>query len=128
MTDDEVRLLLRELRDEPVPADSLARVRLAVLERSQRRTWFAWTMAGALAAIVLLAVWILPSRQSSTLDLAMAPAPAPPAISQAAVKAPMRVAAKRRTENRRKTASKGEVVLVRIETADPDVVILLVGD
>ena len=35
MTEDEVRLLLRELRDEPVPADSLGRVRLAIAERSR---------------------------------------------------------------------------------------------
>jgi hypothetical protein len=44
------------------------------------------------------------------------------------VKTPIKVAAKPKKENRRKAAPKGEGVLVRIETADPDIVILLVGD
>ena len=55
-------------------------------------------------------------------------APPPPVISQPAVKMPLHVAAKPKKENRRKAASTGEGVLVRIETADPDVVILLIGD
>ena len=132
MTEDEVRLLLRELRDEPVPADSLARVRLAVAERSRKATWLGWRwrMFGVLAAtamIVLIAMWVRPF-QSSTPDIALVQVPPPPAISQPTVKAPMSVAAKPKKENRRKTAPSGEGVLVRIETADPDVVILLVGD
>ena len=33
MNDDQMRDLFREMRDEPLPADSLARVRMAVAER-----------------------------------------------------------------------------------------------
>jgi anti-sigma factor RsiW len=133
MTEDEVRLLLRELRDEPVPADSLARVRLAVAERSRKGTWLGkrWRLLGVLAAtamIMLIALWVRPFRQLSTPDIALVPAPPPLAISRPTVKAPMSVASKPKKENRRKAAPTGGGVLVRIETADPDVVILLVGD
>ena len=133
MTEDEIRLLLRELRDEPVPADSLARVRLAVAERSRRTSWLSgrWRMVGVIAAtamIVVIAMWLRPFRQSSTPESALVPVPPPPAVSQPTVKTPIKVAAKPKKENRRKAAPKGEGVLVRIETADPDVVILLVGD
>lgn len=133
MTEDEIRLFLRELRDEPVPADSLARVRLAVAERSRKTSWLSgrWRMVGVLAAtamILLIAMWAPPFRQSTTPDIALVPAPPPPVIAQPMVKAAIKVVAKPKKENRRKAAPMGEGVLVRIETADPDVVILLVGD
>ncbi len=39
MTEDQIRDLLREMRDEPVPADSVRRVRQLVSERIQARSW-----------------------------------------------------------------------------------------
>ena len=37
MNDDQIRGLLHEMRDDPIPADSLARVRQAVMARASTR-------------------------------------------------------------------------------------------
>lgn len=139
MTEDDVRGLLRELRDEPVPADSLARVRLAVAERSRAGTWTQWLgarwkMVSVLAAAVMIMVIALRVHHSNAplvaiqSDAAVDRVPSPPVSSQQRMEVRKSVAAKPKYKNRHKTAPAGEDVLVRIETADPDVVILLVGD
>src|SRR5262245_38416110 len=60
MTEDEIRELLREMGNEPVPADSLRRVRLAVAERNGPRTnmwgWSAAVLAAA-ACVGLMIFW-----------------------------------------------------------------------
>src|SRR5437899_3126399 len=60
MTEDEIRELLREMGDEPVPADSLRRVRLGVAERTRPRTkmWW-WRGAAVLAAAACVSLLIL---------------------------------------------------------------------
>ena len=140
MTDDEVRGLLRDLRDEPVPPDSLARVRLAVAERSTRSRWFMapWKKLAALAsvaAIVLLAVWMRPAHhlvtpvQISPREVAATQPPAAPPIVAPATK--VRASAvsttKQKIKHKPETPT-GEGLVVRIETEDPDIVILLIGD
>ena len=142
MTEDEVRLLLRELRDQPVPPDSLARVRGAVNERSRRETWIQrlgapWKMLSVLTAaalILLIAVGLRPVYHKSTPatviqnDAAVRQVPTPPLTPNPARKVSTSVAAKPKIKNPRKTTPEDGNVLVRIETADPDVVILLIGD
>lgn len=119
MTEDEIRGLLRAMKDEPVPADSLARVRLGVAERTRARRWWGWGLVAALAAVVLMALLLRPV-DVPVIEVAHRVAPPPMVEVAAPVKAPV----KRKVARRRKS----EAMVVRIETADPDVVILLVGD
>lgn len=124
MTEDEMRRLFSEMRDEPVPADSLARVRMGV-DRRRRRQVVPWKiLAGLAAAACIVAGFLIlrpekPVQQTGTVEiaqvLAAAPAeiPAPPAPKAKRVPRPRRVEA--------------VPVSIRIETADPDVVILLVN-
>jgi len=142
MTEDQIRDLLREMRDEPVPADSAQRVRQTVSERIQARGWLRllplrWKVAAVLAGAACIALLVVSTRVSSP-----GPEPVPPAVarqqappvnqpgpSEARVRPtaePIKLRAKRapRVEN---AAAPSADVLIRIETPDPDVVILLVG-
>lgn len=143
MTEDEMRDLFREMRDEPLAADSLARVRLAVEQRTQPGSWkpkfdLRWAITVALFAAASL-IAVLLSRATAPTNR---PAPAvvarqqdaPPegpvhpqagSVQRPQPPAPPGVKSARRV--RRMTAS-GGALLIRIETPDPDVVILLVGD
>ena len=136
MTDDEIRELFREMRDEPVPPDSKARVRMAVAERTQtwpeklrrRWKWLAAVLAPACLLLVALLTW------QKNVDTPPAPvAPAPPAViaeAPAPLVAPPQPrivhVRHRALKQRREIASNG-ANLIRIETPDPDVVILLIG-
>ncbi len=124
MREDEMRDLLSEMRDDPVPADSLVRVRTRVEERIAGRDWrrpVALLAAVAFAAICLVAVVTRRDPQ---------PAPPPPPLI-AAVPAPppaqAPVVAKPRHRTR-KPAPMQSNLIIRIETPDPDVVILLLGN
>jgi hypothetical protein len=142
MTDEDVRRLLREMRDEPVPADSLARVRLAVAELSGARTGIrrlalAWKFVGVLAATaiaVLVFVSLRPTRQSvspvakiqeaaTTSQVSPPPIITPERKKTGAIHPP-----KWKQKPRRNPTANAGGVVVRIETTDPDVVILLIGD
>ena len=76
MTEDDVRALLHELRDEPVPADSLARVRMAVAERTRverRIPWLVWdwkrlAMLAAAIAVAVAAMLFRPGHRSIPPD------------------------------------------------------------
>ena len=136
MTDDDVRSLLRSLRDEPVPADSLARVRLAVAERRQAgmgRFVAVWKFAGvfgAMAVVVLIAVLLRPVEQPATpvvkiRESAITAKQEPPPRPSLIVEPERRKTVAKKV---RKAMASGENIVVRIETADPDVVILLIGD
>ena len=129
MSDESLRELFRELRDEPIPADSLARVRTSVHRgiAARRKRFFAFG-AFATAAMVFLLVFVLtPPRRG------VAPPPTPPApltapailgqpVEQERVRQPARSVARRKKKQPEKP------VLIRIETDDPEVVILLVGN
>ena len=117
MSEDDIRELLGAMRDEPLPADSLARVRMAVAERTRpgRRQW---KIGAAILATGSVALIFL---------LSPGPGPAVPAAKQAT---PV-VAARQEDPPRPKPKVKlrrADAVRIRIETPDPDVVILLVSN
>jgi len=137
MTEREIQDLFREMRDEPVPADSLARVRMAVDRRTARRNWWKFAVPLALAASVVAGFLMLrpakapahiersiepPIKQPSTPENAQVVIPAPELPIQVAQTAP-------RAKRVRPRPQRVEVVPVsiRIETPDPDVVILFVN-
>ena len=136
MNDDEIRALFEEMREEAVPADSLARLRMAVASGTQpsRRKWWwaAFAIAAACCGIALLAVLFQPA-------LPIPPAPAPiaarqmppevPMVSPGAPVAPVAAPKMRRVVHRVPVAPPPRLpgTVVRIETNDPNVVILLVG-
>jgi hypothetical protein len=129
MTEDEIRDLFRDMREEPVPADSLALVRLRLADRIQSRgRWkvAAWVMA--CAVVVLAALFMQPRtaiRKTATPSRAARTPDAPPMeLPQETPKMTVRPAIQR---NRRRIESPSVPVLIRIETPDPDVVILLVS-
>jgi hypothetical protein len=153
MTDDSIREMLRELGDEPVPAGSLHRVRAGIEEgiRAGRRrwTWGGLLLAPAAIAVVLaawfVAAWFVPVRTApgpaaqkaaAQKDVTIAAAPriettnrreSSPAIIEPAVKR-----SEHRAVHRMKRVSASPLppargLQIRIETPDPDVVILLIG-
>jgi len=127
MNENEMRDVFREMRDEPVPADSLARVRAGVEQRIGKRSWIAgWKIAAALVVTgcLIAGFWLVrPVKivpQPKTAQIAqVVPPPAVPLESPARP-----VSRPRRTRPRPVEAVP---VSIRIETADPDVVILLVN-
>lgn len=132
MNEEDLRELFREMRDEPVPADSLARVRACVDRRIHRRPWLpAWKLAAALvmAACIVGAFLVLrpgksvPIQQASPPEIAQVLAP--DSISALPERLVVRVAHPKRVRPRPVVES--VPVSIRIETPDPDVVILLVN-
>ena len=151
MTEDKIRNLFREMRDEPIPPDTRVRVRAGVAERIQSGSWVSrfhgwWKIAGGLvaaASIVAVLLFIRPStavhepapgvaarQPDAPLERPIQPeraaAPAPVKALRR-VKHPARRAAQTLVRSQT-TPAAGDGVLIRIETPDPNVVILLVGD
>lgn len=129
MNEDEIRELLREMRDEPIPPDSLVRVRQAVAER-RRRGWAnaGWKIATgvlAMACLVLVALLFRPRVP--------APMPAAPVIAaqpEVPIETPVAAIKKspRKVTKPPKKTAPAPATLIRIENSDdPDVVILLVN-
>ena len=132
MTEDDIRAVLRDLRDEPVPADSRARVRAAVTKRTGSHRLLRWlwvsfaaaAAAAAMAAAIFATVWLRPLNQPiAPLAIAVL-TPVSPAIAKSKVN----VAVRPKLPIERRHAVKKSDVEVRIETADPDIVILLVAE
>jgi hypothetical protein len=129
MTDDGLRELFREMRDEAVPADSMARVRTRVASRIARRRWL-W--AGGLGLIPVCALLLLMMfRTPAPVRREVAKHSRPPVIetttpvvAPAVIRHPPRHVRRRHVEQAAKTAPP----TIRIETEDPNVVILLVGN
>jgi hypothetical protein len=150
MTEDEIRNLFREMRDEPIPPDSIVRVRDAVAGRIESGSWVSrfhgwWRIAGVLLAAASIVAVLLFMRPSTAVDepapgiAARQPetpfertvppersAPTPVNVIRGA-KHPARRATQRPVR-RLETPAAGDGVLIRIETPDPNVVIVLVGD
>jgi len=133
MNENEIRDLFREMRDEPVPADSLARVRAGVDHRIHQRPWLsAWKIAAVLVmagCIVAGFVLLRPARTPMPVERPVASEIAqvlPPVEIAAPPETPVRPVPRPKRARPRPVV---EVVPVsiRIETADPDVVILLVN-
>ena len=140
MTEDHIRELLREMRDDPVPADALARVRSVVAERRgfKAAPRFGWKRVAALLAAACVAVVVMrfraeapPQKPALPVVVQQAEPVAEPAAEPVTPAAPVRPAARRvqpaAVRQPAVTAPAGDVV-IRIETPDPDIVILLVGE
>lgn len=130
MTEQEIRDLFREMREVTVPADALARVRTRVADRVQRRARWkigAWLGAAAMAVAALLL--ILPrSRVHIPADaprIARTPDRPPAELPEFTPRLTVRPAIRIR---RRRTEDSAPPPVIRIETSDPQVVILLVAD
>lgn len=129
MNDDEIRSLLHEMRQDPVPADSLARVRRAVEQRTQRSRAWRWIVPMVLAGCCVCAMLV------AVLRWPVIPVPpAPPPITARQVPPdlpapPVPMPAIRRVLHPVRPAPSPRLpgTVVRIQTNDPDVVILLVG-
>lgn len=137
MTEDQIRELFREMRDEPVPPDSQARVRMAVAERTQswperlRRRW-RW-MAGVMAPACLLLVLLTTHGKKVVAPPVIVHSPVvttaePPAeVPTPVAPAPPIVHPRHRVAKPPEDTGHDAASLIRIETPDPDVVILLIG-
>jgi len=144
MNEDQIRELFREMREEPVPADSQARVRMEAARRiAEGRKIWAWWRWGAVAAAVACAVLVVvmvrqrpqvppapPVASIRPVPVAPPPVIAPPVLPNRARKARPEVMARteRQAVRPRVTDSNVSNVVIRIETPDPNVVILLIGD
>jgi hypothetical protein len=130
VSDQSLRELFRELREEPIAADSLARVRAGVRRGiAARRTRLFAFLALAPAALALIAFFALSPRQPAVAPwplLPPRPITAPAILEQPREQEPIRRRTKSIAQRKRKEPEKP--VLIRIETADPEVVILLVGN
>jgi hypothetical protein len=126
MTEDDIRDLFREMREDAVPADSLARVRLRLGDRIQSRgDWKAkWVMVCAFLALAALLVQPRTAMRKTAPMAARTPEAPLVELPQAAQQPTVRPAIQRK---RRRTEPASQPVLIRIETPDPDVVILLVS-
>lgn len=130
MTEDQLRELFREMRDEPVPPDSQARVRMAVAARTAswperlRKYWKPAALILAPAAVILL---VTLNRQPTPVDLPAAPVVAAKMLpaEPTATPPPARIVRVRHRVAKSHVAE--AATSIRIETEDPDVVILLVG-
>ncbi|MGD0580533.1 MAG: hypothetical protein ABSC08_16600 [Bryobacteraceae bacterium] len=76
MNDSELDLLLREMREEELPAGALAAVRAGVRERihARRRWWFAawfWAPAAVAVAALVVAVFVPRVRPVHGLEVAL---------------------------------------------------------
>lgn len=140
MTEDDLRGLLRELKDDPIPADSLARVRLRVAQRREKKsvgTAWKWLVAAFAAAmgVAVVALMLRPDRTpvpkiaaTPNRKVIAMPAIPPDAETPRRSKARRTVSRKKPDTHRPQPAFPQDGLVVRIETADPDVVILLIAD
>jgi hypothetical protein len=132
MKEQEMRELFREMRDEPVPADSLARVRAGVDLKIQKRPWlFGWELAAALVMVGCIVAGFFLLRPGKAIQPVQNVSPPeiaqvlPPAEIPALPEIPARPAP--RPKRVRLRPVEAVPVSIRIETPDPDVVILLVN-
>lgn len=144
MNDEQLRELLHVMRDDPVPPDSLARVRQAVAARISERTGrrglaMMWKLALPLALAGCLAALLLrpsirhpppaPVQPVATVEQP-APAPVPPKYAAVPSKRahPAVTAARHLQPKTPPATEQAGASLIRIETPDPGVVILLLAD
>jgi hypothetical protein len=131
MNDDEIRELFREMREEAVPADSVVRVRMAVAAGTQRSRAWRWWIPLLIAACCGMALLFF--RPVAVPVPVVPPLPPAPVVADREAPLPPDLPAPkmRRVVHRvRQVPPPSQVpgTVVRIETNDPDVVILLVSD
>jgi len=142
MNDDQIRGLLHEMRDDPIPADSMARVRQAVMARASTRggrrglgVALKLAVPAALASCIVVVLLRPPARHNAPppvqpADAIEEKAPAPPvaaAVQHKHSRTNAR-AARHFQQEPAPTAQADGASLIRIETPDPGVVILLLAD
>ena len=106
MKEDEIRGLFRGMREEPVPLESLVRVRVLVEDRIRRRApWkiAAWAMAFAALSIAAFVIQMQPAvRKMASPPVAVhPPAETPPPVEEAVT---VRPAIVRRAERLQQSA------------------------
>ncbi len=85
MTEDRIRELFREMRDEPIPGDSRARVRMAVAERTQswrERVRRHWKIAATILVPVCAVLVVLVAREPAPVLAPPAPVVTRPMIAE----------------------------------------------
>jgi hypothetical protein len=141
MSEEELRQLLREMREDPMPVDSVARVRIGVAHRVRNRRRRRVFTALALA-MVPAAAWVI-----TILPIAQPPRTRPnevvrksnPSVvteqrpKQNPVSGSLNRYVRRRYALPEKVLSKSRIeredpILIRIETPDPNILILLVEE
>lgn len=136
MNEDEIRDLFAEMGDEPVPLESLVRVRVLVDERIRRRApWKIASLVAAFAALVVAAFVIqmrpIVRKNPTAPVVAKHQSTAPPVEAappqEEELPLTIRPAIERKVYKPRHDPPPTQSVSIRIETPDPDVVILLVG-
>ena len=134
MNEQEIKGLLREMRDEPVPVDSLVRVRLKLDDRIRRRArWRIGAWATACASVLLAAVFVwqgmqvrdMPRGGPEGLPVVRSEKVQPEELPLVAAPPAVRPAIRRRPH---RSVRAPQSLVIRMETADPDVVILLVSE
>ena len=134
MNEQEIRNLLREMRDEPVPVDSLVRVRLRLDDRIRRRArWRAGAWAMACASVLFAAIFAwqgvadreMPRGGAAALPIIGQHEAQPEEVPLTIAPPAVRPAIRRRP---RRVEREPQSVVIRMETEDPDVVILLVSE
>lgn len=135
MNEDRMRELFREMREEPAPADSLARVRMAVAGRTAKAAprpfWLRWPVFAAAAAAFVLAVLLRwepappPAPVVAKREQPAAPPAVQPPVRQPVASPPM---AKKRPQVQAVKRDTKQDLLIRMETPDPNVVIFLIAD
>jgi hypothetical protein len=129
MNEQEMRDLFREMREEPVPADSLARVRASVDRRIARRNWWKLAIPLAVTGCIVAAFLMLRPAKTPVRTPVRAIEVVQPEIAEVIPppEAPVRTVSRPRRFRPRPGPIEGAPVLIRIETPDPEVVILLVN-
>jgi hypothetical protein len=125
MTEQEMRELFREMREEPVPADSLARVRVVVDRRIARRDWWKLAIPLAVAGCIVAAFLMLRPAKTPVRTIEVVQPEIAQVLPQSEL--PVQTALRPKRSRPRPRPVEGEPVLIRIETPDPEVVILLVN-
>lgn len=142
MNEDQMRELFREMREEPVPADSLARVRLAVAGRTSKaprwKAGWPWAPIVVVAACVAL-VFLLPRPAgppepprtvAKHVVIALPEVPEPESPAKAGSQtgpALVQMRPEPRPEPKPRVHPKQDLSM-RIETGDPDVVLFFLAD
>ncbi len=135
MNENEIQNLLRELRDEPIPADSLARVRARVEERTRPRGFSLWWKAAIVVPLPVLSFFLLilarrepvpvPPKPQPAVQIATAPPVTRPRAARPSAPEPRHATQPAEVRIERQPAP---APMVRIETEDPDVVIMLIAE
>jgi len=141
MSEEELRELLREMRADPIPVNSLARVRISVAQRVRNRRRWRGSAALSLAAVsvAVLVIIFLPIAQPPHTNTNLVVRRAEPSVTTEQQPTQPRVLRAANRPVRRHLArpqgvvsemhkENGNPILIRIETQDPNILILLVEE